>query len=53
MTRQDLQRLASKEIKKTEPLQRLTGRDTYVVISVFKDTSFLTEQARDQDKKAK
>jgi len=52
MTREELQRLANKKRTKTEPLQRAKGRDTYAVIEVFRDTSFLTTQAQDQEKES-
>jgi hypothetical protein len=53
MTRKDLQRLASRKITKTEPLQRTRGKDTYAVIEVFRDTSFLTTSPQDQKKESK
>lgn len=53
MTRQDLQRLLNKKATKTEPLQRTEGRDTYMVIEVFRDTSFLTTATNEQKKESK
>jgi hypothetical protein len=50
MTRERLKQLAMRRPEKIEPLQKSGKRDTYMVIEVFKDTSFLTEERPERDK---
>ncbi len=53
MTREDFQRLAAWQPEKVEPLQRTEGRDTYTIVEVFKDTSFLNEPPREEEKQSR
>lgn len=51
MTREELKKLATRREENREPLQKRQGKDTYVVMEVFKDTSFLTEGVQKQETK--
>jgi hypothetical protein len=50
MTREDLRRLAAWQPENAEPIQRTQGRDTYTIVEVFQDTSFLDEPQREKEK---
>jgi len=51
MTMERVRKLATKRQEKSAPLQEPGKKDTYLVLEVFKDTTFLTRQAQAQEQK--